>query len=91
MAKIHDELRVLNILERNLQSRNHHEIVSPDLVVSNGQNKFKLNEEATEESVLNKDNYGATEHKCRKCSPIRDDDGFFDRTRHRPECLKDIS
>ena len=66
-------------------------IVSPDLIVSNGPKRFKLSEEATDDDVFNKDNYGATEHKCRKCSPSRDDDGFCDITRHRPECLKDIS
>ena len=66
-------------------------IVSPDLIVSNGPKKFKLSEEVTDDDVLNKDNYGATEHKCRKCSPSRGDDGFCDITRHRLECLKDIS
>ena len=38
-------------------------IVSPDLIVSNGPKRFKLSEEATDDDVLNKDNYGATEHK----------------------------
>ena len=66
-------------------------IVSPNLIVSKGPKKFKLREEATDDAVLNKNNYGATEHNCRKFLPRRDDDGFCDSTRHRPEFLKDIS
>ena len=66
-------------------------IVSTDLIVSNGPKRFKLSKEVTDDAVLNIENYGATEHKCRKCLPSRDDDGFCDSTRHRPECFKDIS
>ena len=51
MARIYEEIRLLNMLECNLQCKNQHKIVSPDLIVSNGPRKFKLSEETTDDAV----------------------------------------
>ena len=66
-------------------------ILAPELIVQTGPRSYKINEEATEDSICNADNYGAVEHKCRKCSSSRDAEGFCDVTRHQPKCLNDIS
>ena len=76
IKKIHEEIRLLDMLKCN--PKINIKIVSPDLFASNGQKKFTLSEEAIEDAVLNKDHYGATEHKCRKGLPSGDEDGFCD-------------
>ena len=66
-------------------------ILAPELIVQTAQKSYKINEEATDDSICNTDNYGAIEHNCRECSSSKDAEGFCDVTRHRPECWHDIS
>ena len=65
-------------LVRSLQKQNKMKIVPPNFIASNGPKAFKLDEETIEDSVLNKDNYGAIQVKFQKCSSSRDEEGFCD-------------
>ena len=50
-------------------------ILAPELIVQTAQKSYKINEEATDDSICNTDNYGAIEHNCRECSSSKDAEG----------------
>ena len=56
MAKIHEEVRLLNMLERNLKSQNQIENYFTRSHI-NGPMRCNLSEETIGDSVLNKDNF----------------------------------
>ena len=51
---------------------------------------FKLNAATSDEILTDIRNYVQIEHKCGKCLPSKDTDGFCDHTRHQSICMQDV-
>ena len=52
---------------------------------------FKLSDQVTEDEILDKKNYGTSDHKCTQCSASKDENGFCNVTRHEKQCFQKAS
>ena len=61
-------------------------IIPPIVTKQKKPKEYILSDEVTDDELLDTKNYGPFKHKCRQYLPSKDENGYFDVTRHENQC-----